>query len=216
MRNCRFWSADDPYLYTLRIEALRGGKVVDEYGLPVGVRTVEVKGDRFLLNGKPVYFKGACRHEDFPVLGRAMNEAVLVRDFSVIKWMNANSYRTVHYPHSEEELNLADEQGVLIIDETAAVGMNDWIHPVFTDEIVNAKTRETHMRLLERQYQRDKNHPSRGDVVAGQRAGLQRGRLRRLHRAALPTHPRARPHAARHVRRSPRRRSSRRRAISWT
>jgi beta-glucuronidase len=156
---CRFWSAADPYLYTLRVEVLKGGKTIDEYSLPVGVRTVEARDGKLLVNGEPVYMKGACRHEDFPVLGRGMNEAVLVKDMSLMKWMNANSYRTVHYPHSEEELELADRMGFLIIDETAAVGMNDWNHRVFTEDVVNDRTREAHKRLLERQYERDKNHP---------------------------------------------------------
>ena len=157
---CRFWSPASPYLYTLRFEVVRGGAVIDEYTLPTGVRTVRVDGLRFLLNGKPVYFKGASRHEDFPVIGRGMNEAVLVKDFSLFKWANANSYRTSHYPHSEEELYLADRMGLLVIDEAPAVGMNDWIHSVFVEGVVDRKTREVHRGMIERMYARDKNHPS--------------------------------------------------------
>lgn len=156
--NARLWSPASPYLYTLKVEVMRGGEVVDHYPLPVGIRTVKVSGDRFLLNGRPVYFKGASRHEDFPVIGRGVSEAVLVKDFSLMEWVNANSFRTVHYPYAEEVLNMADRMGFLVIDETACVGMNDWVHKVFTKGVVDEKTRKTHLEQLERQYQRDKNH----------------------------------------------------------
>ena len=156
---CRFWSPETPYLYTLRTEVVRAGEVVDEYPLPVGVRTVEIRGNRFLLNGKSVYFKGASRHEDFPVVGRGMNEAVLVKDFSMMKWMNVNSYRTAHYPHSEEEMNLADRVGIMIIDEAPAVGMNDWTHRIFVKGLIDEKTRKVHLDMIRRMYERDKNHP---------------------------------------------------------
>jgi len=157
---CRFWSPDRPYLYTLKVEVMSGGRVVDEYPLPVGVRTVKVQGTKFLLNGKPVYFKGASRHEDFPVIGRGPNDAVLVKDFSLMKWANANFFRTVHYPYAEEVLNMADRLGIMVIDETPAVGMNGKGRKVFTRGIIDERTRKTHLALLERQYQRDKNHPS--------------------------------------------------------
>ncbi len=156
---CRFWCPEDPYLYALRVSIHGKGELLDAYSLAVGVRTVRVKGDKFLLNGKPVYFKGASRHEDFPTLGRGMNEAVLVRDFALMKWMGANSFRTVHYPHAEEALDLADRLGFMVINETPAVGMNDWIHKIFKKGVIDEKTRRTHMEMLERQYERDKNHP---------------------------------------------------------
>ena len=156
---CRFWSPESPYLYTLRIEVLLRGEVIDEYPLPVGVRTVKVSGGKFLLNGKPVYFKGASRHEDFPVIGRGVSEAVLVKDFSMMKWLNVNSYRTAHYPHSEEELDMADRVGIMIIDEAPAVGMNDWVHKIFVKGLVDKTTQKAHLEMIKRQFQRDKNHP---------------------------------------------------------
>jgi beta-glucuronidase len=119
-----------------------------------------VQGARFLLNGKPVYFHGASRHEDFPVIGRGVNDAVLVKDFSMMKWMGANSFRTVHYPYAEEVLNMADRLGFMVIDETPAVGMNGKGRPIFKKGLLDDRTRKTHLALLERQYHRDKNHPS--------------------------------------------------------
>ena len=157
---CRLWSPEDPYLYTLRTEVLNDAHMVDEYPLPVGVRTVKVRGTEFLLNGKPVYFKGASRHEDFPVIGRGPNDAVLVKDFSLMKWVNANFFRTVHYPYAEEVLNMADQLGIMVINETPAVGMNGKGRRIFRKGFLDERTRKTHIALLERQYERDKNHPS--------------------------------------------------------
>ena len=171
--NCKFWSPESPYLYTLRVEALRDGAVADEYRLPVGVRTVKVQGNRFLLNGKPVYFKGASRHEDFPVLGRGMNEAVLVKDFSLMKWVNANSYRTSHYPHSEEEMNLADRLGIMIIDEAPAVGQNDFVHQVFVKGICDKETQKDAPRNGAPHVRARQEPPLHRNVVHRGRAGVQ-------------------------------------------
>lgn len=40
-----------------------------------------------------------------------------------MKWQGANSFRTSHYPYSEEMMRLADEEGFVVIDETTAVGL---------------------------------------------------------------------------------------------
>ena len=68
------------------------------------------------------YFKGFGRHEDSIINGRGENPAVIKRDYELMKWVNANSFRTSHYPYSEENLRMADREGFLVIDECAAVG----------------------------------------------------------------------------------------------
>ena len=91
-----------------------------------------------------------------------MDQALNVRDAELLKWMGANSFRTSHYPYSEEMMQLADRQGFVIIDEVPAVGMNLFIPnapDVFTPERVNEKTLEHHKTVLRELYQRDKNHP---------------------------------------------------------
>ena len=91
------------------------GEVIDAYEQPVGLRTVEVKGDALLLNGAPVQMKGFGRHEDAPLIGRGECGAVLVRDHEIMRWCGSNSYRTAHYPYSEVDLDLADRRGVLVV-----------------------------------------------------------------------------------------------------
>ena len=109
---------------TWRSQLLGDGGLVDTYQLPVGVRTVEVDGTRFLINGEPFYFSGFGKHEDTPVRGKGHDDAFMVHDFELLEWIGANSFRTSHYPYAEEVLEYADRHGIVVIDETAAVGLN--------------------------------------------------------------------------------------------
>lgn len=149
----RPWSPASPFLYDLTVTRLRDDQVTDSYTLPIGVRTIAIEGDQLLLNGEPVYLKGFGRHEDFPVSGRGLNLPVIVKDYALLKWMGANSFRTSHYPYSEQMLALADRLGFLVIDETPAVGL-----------FFNSDGYERRLGLC-RQFtteliRRDKNHPS--------------------------------------------------------
>ncbi len=74
----------------------------DVYEQPFGVRTVAVKDGKFLINGRPFYFKGFGKHEDSSIHGRGFDEVVNVKDLNLLKWIGANSFRTSHYPYSEE------------------------------------------------------------------------------------------------------------------
>ena len=67
--------------------------------------------------------KGFGRHEDSIINGRGENPAVIKRDYELMKWVNANSFHTSHYPYSEENLRMADREGFLVIDECAARGL---------------------------------------------------------------------------------------------
>jgi beta-glucuronidase len=153
--DARLWSPDDPYLYTLTVTLTEDGAVVDRYTLEVGIRTVEVRGDALLLNGEPIELRGFGRHEDFYVSGRGLNEPLIVKDYGLLKWVGANSYRTSHYPYSEEEMRMADREGMLIIDEIPAVGL------AFTDDeaAIQARLEQCQAQVHEL-IARDKNHPA--------------------------------------------------------
>lgn len=149
----RLWQPGNAYLYTARVTYGQ-----DLYEQAFGVRTVEVKGNQFLINGNPFYFKGVGKHEDSNVHGRGMDEALNVKDISLLKWMGANSFRTSHYPYAEEMLDLCDREGIVVIDETPAVGLNfpnikeDWYQDL-------SRTKEHHEEVIEELIRRDKNHP---------------------------------------------------------
>lgn len=112
----RLWAPGAAYLYDLEVQLVDGEEVVDSFHQRVGVRTVEVDGTRFLINGEPFYFTGFGMHEDHVTVGKAHVPALMLRDFELLEWVGANSFRTSHYPYSEEVLDYADEQGIVVID----------------------------------------------------------------------------------------------------
>ena len=150
----KLWSCESPYLYTLAVQTES-----DYYEERFGIRKVEVKGDQFLLNDKPVYFKGFGLHEDFVLSGKGNNSAVNIRNFECLKWINANSFRTSHYPYAEEIMDLADEYGFMVIDEVPAVCMKWWDGGNFGENRVNEQTKILHKDLIKKLMERDKNHP---------------------------------------------------------
>ncbi len=123
IEDVRLWNVRDAYLYRFVIRILDGETVVDEYYEDIGVRTVEIDGQDILLNGKPVYLKGFGKHEDSDIIGRGFSLGVIKRDFELMKWASANSFRTAHYPYCEEIYQMADREGFLVIDEAPAVGL---------------------------------------------------------------------------------------------
>ncbi|WP_336855920.1 beta-glucuronidase [Sinomonas albida] len=163
------WRPGAAYLYRLEVEIHDGWHIVDSYHLPVGIRTVAVQGERFLINGEPFYFTGFGKHEDSAVRGKGHDNAYLVHDFRLLDWTGANSFRTSHYPYAEEVLEYADRHGIVVIDETAAVGLNLAVEagltgapprPTFSPETINDKTQAAHAQHLRELIGRDKNHPS--------------------------------------------------------
>lgn len=141
----------EPYLYTAKV--VYGDDVYEE---EFGIRTVAVKGTQFLINGKPFYFKGFGKHEDAAFRGRGIDVCLDVKDTNLIHWLNANSFRTSHYPYAEEMYQLCDREGIVVIDETPAVGIGagDKADPYQTFQI-----REHHEQVIKDMIARDKNHP---------------------------------------------------------
>jgi beta-glucuronidase len=165
----RPWRPGEGYLYTLTVD-VRGddGALVDSYPLPVGIRSVRVDGARFLINDEPFYFRGFGKHEDAAIRGKAHDDVFMVHDFALMELLGANSFRTSHYPYAEEVLEYADRHGIVVIDETPAVGINSGLaagafgaeaHTTFSPDTVNASTQDAHRRAIRELVARDKNHP---------------------------------------------------------
>ncbi len=163
------WRPGRGYLYALEVQLVDADLVVDRYALPVGIRTVRVEGTRFLINGEPFSFRGFGMHEDLDVHGRGHDAVAMVHDFSLLSWVGANSFRTSHYPYAEEVLEHADRLGIVVIDETAAVGLNLGVggglflggpKTTYSEETISAETQRVHRQAIEELIARDKNHPS--------------------------------------------------------
>ena len=143
VKRARLWRPADPHLYRLALElhsATGSAMAIDAYADELGLRTIEVRGDRLLLNGRPIQLRGFGRHEDAPGSGRGLNLPVAVQDISLIRWTGGNSFRTSHYPYSEDTLRLAEREGLMVIAETPAVGLH------FSDAPENIATRLRHAR----------------------------------------------------------------------
>lgn len=153
--NVRLWSPEDPFLYSVMVTIGDGKTIKDRYSIETGVRTVAVNNKHILLNGKPIFLKGFGKHEDFPIFGRGSAYPVMIKDFSLLKWTGANSFRSTHYPYDEEYFNMADREGILVIDEIPAVGL------YFSGDTTELNQRQAICKqYINELVARDKNHPS--------------------------------------------------------
>ena len=161
----QLWEPGHPVLYSLEVTLTGSDGEKDTYTEAFGFREGSIRDCRIHLNGKPVYLKGFGKHEDSPVHGRGFDMAYNVKDIGLLKWIGANSFRTSHYPYCEEMLQLCDREGILVIDEAPAVGLNAGFtatgllggNPNGTWKLF--KTAEHHRQVLRDMVQRDKNHP---------------------------------------------------------
>ncbi|GLD46312.1 beta-glucuronidase, partial [Lates japonicus] len=123
------------------------------YSFGVGIRTVNVTSTQFLINNKPFYFHGVNKHEDSDIRGKGLDWPLIVKDFNLMKWLGANSFRTSHYPYAEEILQMCDRHGIVVIDECPGVGIKD------IRSFGNASLTH-HLAVMDELVRRDKNHPS--------------------------------------------------------
>jgi beta-galactosidase len=156
--NPKLWSVDSPYLYKAISSVSLDGKVVDEYETTFGVRYFHFDSDKgFFLNGKHLKLKGVNLHHDLGPLGAAVNKRATQRQLEIMKEMGVNAIRTAHNPPSPEQLELCDEMGILVIDET----FDEWsvakyavpnAYNIWFEEWAEKDTRALILR--------DRNHPS--------------------------------------------------------
>lgn len=141
------------YLYSLKVTILsKTSTIKDVYRISVGIRTVDIKDSKFLINDQKFYLRGFGRHEDANVRGKGLDLPLLIKDYNLMKWMGANSFRTSHYPYADEDMDLADREGFVVIDESPGVGIES--HNMEEDNLRH------HLEVMKELVRRDKNHPS--------------------------------------------------------
>ncbi|MEU0966876.1 glycoside hydrolase family 2 TIM barrel-domain containing protein [Streptomyces sp. NPDC005917] len=149
------WSAERPRLYDVTVSS-----AAESIALRVGFRTVEIRGDRFLVNGRRVVFHGMNRHETHPERGRVFDEAHAREDLARMKRFNVNAIRTSHYPPHPRLLELADELGFWVVLEcdleTHGFDHVGWAGNPSDDPAWRAAC----LDRIERTVERDKNHPA--------------------------------------------------------
>lgn len=154
--NPDLWDIDSPRLYTLTAELLCGDVILDTMSTVVGFRELVFTPDRgLLLNGRNIKLHGVCEHHDFGCLGSAFNMDALRRKFRILKEMGVNSIRTSHNMPDRHLMQLADEEGMLILSE----GFDMW-EMKKTDYDYARFFPEWYKRDVESWIMRDRNHPS--------------------------------------------------------
>lgn len=147
------WEVTNPKLYYVTVALKDNGKIIDDYRDRFGFRTVAVLGDKLLINDEPVYIKGVCRHEDYSGFGCALPAEAMSRDLHMIKDMGANSVRTTHYPNNEIFLDLCDELGILVWEESHARAIEE-------DRMKSPYFESQSEEVIEEMILNHYNHPS--------------------------------------------------------
>ena len=116
--NVEAWTIDNPKLYDVKVRLSEEDKVLDEYQLPFGFRTVEFRKDGFYLNGEKIKIRGLNRHQSYPYVGYAMPASMQRLDANILKKeLGLNAVRTSHYPQSHDFIRRCDELGILVFTE---------------------------------------------------------------------------------------------------
>lgn len=160
------WTAETPTLYTLKLELLaEDGKAIQQITSKMGFKETEIRHQTFYLNGQPIKVNSINTHMQHPELGHVMDEATIRKDMEILKQHNFNSVRISHYPPVNKYLELADEYGLYIIDETG-----DEAHA--TEYVSNdQRFREMYLERVQQMVLRDRNHASVLFWSAGNESG---------------------------------------------
>lgn len=120
------WSPENPRLYEVTITS-ETDKVADR----IGFRTIETDGTRILLNGREIFCRGVCIHEEMPY-GTGGRAYCREQDLVLLGWakeMGCNFVRLAHYPHNEDMIRAAEEMGLLVWSEIPVYWTIQWENP---------------------------------------------------------------------------------------
>ena len=129
----KLWSPENPKLYEVFVEA-----ETDRVRDLIGFRSIETRGTEILLNGKPIFLRGICIHEEAPLRGgRAYSREDAVTLLSWAKELGANFVRLAHYPHNEFMIREADRMGIMVWSEIPVYWTIQWENPATLENARN-------------------------------------------------------------------------------
>lgn len=144
LKNPILWDIENPYLYTLETEVYEEGELIEKAETKFGIRNIRFDCDKgFFLNGRNVKIKGLCCHHDHAGVGIGMTESIIRYRLEEMQKMGMNAYRSAHHPPTPELLDMCDEMGILVLDETRRM-----------------TSCNTDLEALCSMVKRDRNHPS--------------------------------------------------------
>lgn len=156
VENPILWSVDYPHLYKMVSSVFQNGKLVDQVETSFGIRFYNFDADEgFSLNGEYMKILGVCQHHDLGALGAAFNASAAKRQLRILKEMGVNAIRMAHNPPAAKLLDLCDEMGFLVMDES----FDMWAKKKNKYDY-HLNFREWHGKDLEHMVKRDRNHPS--------------------------------------------------------
>lgn len=140
----KLWSPESPKLYDVTV-TVETDQVRDQ----IGFRSIETRGTEILLNGRPIFLRGVCIHEEAPFRGGRANSRQDAQ--TLLGWakeLGANFVRLAHYPHNEHMIREADRLGIMVWSEIPVYWTILW---------ENAATLENARNQLSEMIARDKN-----------------------------------------------------------
>lgn len=143
------WSPHQPNLYNVKVEVKDGRKVIDRKELRTGIRSLQLTGKDFFLNGEKIFLNGTNRHQEYPYIGYALSNEAQYRDAYKIKEAGFNFVRLSHYPHATAFLEACDELGLLVMN-----AIPGWQYYEEGDFVENA------IQDIKDLARRDRHHPS--------------------------------------------------------
>ncbi|HUY00274.1 MAG TPA: glycoside hydrolase family 2 TIM barrel-domain containing protein, partial [Candidatus Deferrimicrobium sp.] len=146
--NPKLWSPDSPDLYQFKAQL---NDVSEQYNTTFGIRLIEVRQYGIYLNKKLIRIKGISQHEELMPFGRAMKKEDRLKDLQQLKKLGFNTLRTAHYSHDETVIELADELGILILEEIPVYWYCDFKNPAVL---------KLALKMVKALIYRDFNHPS--------------------------------------------------------
>ena len=159
----RLWSPEQPNLHTVMLRQTNrpNDRTTSSCSARFGIRAIEAKGKGLCLNGKPLYLRGANRHESHPTFGAATDEKLMALDLQNLKSLGANFVRGCHYQQAQKFLDLCDETGVLVWEESLGWGngqdytRRDGINELEDPDFIEKQVRQTQLMV-----RNSFNHPS--------------------------------------------------------
>jgi beta-galactosidase len=158
VKNPQIWDIENPAMYKVVSQVIKNGEIVDEYETPFGIRTFKFDANKgFSLNGRQLKLNGVNMHHDLGPLGAAVSYRATERQLEILQDMGVNAIRTAHNPPSPEQLDLCDQMGILVMDES----FDEWRKPKHNvQNSYSALFDEWAARDMAALVMRDRNHPS--------------------------------------------------------
>ena len=148
----QLWTAETPYLYTLRLNVREKGQTLQTFTQKIGIKETSIEGNVLKLNGRPVKLRGVNAHSTDPRTVKVISDDLTLKDMKMMKEASVNYMRLSHYPREPRFYELADSLGFYLVDEVPFGFGDKLLSNRNYQDILKTRALAT--------VSRDKNHPS--------------------------------------------------------